>query len=85
MELVQSTASTLFAFYLLLFAAGDPMGWQFILYYPLIWVAGALYGCIAWLVGRIKIVYFLVLFLILLANAILLGLIVSIIGIGMIV
>lgn len=65
-----------FLFYFFLFTIGE-WGWKALLYYPLAVAMGAFYALLAWLIARVKVIYFLVLLLIMLANAVLLGIMIA--------
>ncbi|MFC4304872.1 hypothetical protein [Cohnella boryungensis] len=55
-------------------------GWRLFLLIPYVWLSGAVIALIAWLIGRVKVIYYAVLLLLVLVCAGLTGLIVALLG-----
>jgi hypothetical protein len=55
-------------------------GWRLFLLIPYVWLSGAVIALIAWLIGRVKVIYYAVLLLLVLVCAGLAGLMVALLG-----
>lgn len=59
-------------FYLALAVVGE-WSWKALALYPLSWMFGVLFAIVAWLIGRVRLLYYVLLFALLVVNAAVLG------------